>query len=326
MTRARAARCGAASLIAMLVAAPAAAQTDAPFRTRNLSPLIAIFGVPAWERPTDGTELNVTSELANHYRLSRRGPETLVLDGETWRTSVNVRHAFAERWNVGVEVPYYQQSGGMLDDLIDGWHSAFGLPDGGRNHRAEDRILFLLENGPSRFFTLDGRARGLGDVQLSLGRELGPDGGFLLKGTLKLPTGDEDLLAGSGSTDLAVTLMRARTVAVRGMQASYYWGVGAMSVGDADRIEFDARDGAVLGMLGGSLQPWPRLGFKAQLDMHSPFYDSRLDELAEPGIQATIGGWWRASERGVLEFAVNEDVSVSTSPDVVMHLLFRWTF
>ncbi|MBN1239180.1 MAG: DUF3187 family protein [Gammaproteobacteria bacterium] len=326
MTRRTAAvRCAAALLLSAAASPHAAAQLDAPFRTRNLSPMISVYGLPAWERAERGTEVGVTSELANHYRLSSRGSETLVLDGETWRSSLFVRHAFDGPWSVGLEVPYYQQSGGVLDDLIDGWHSAFGLPDGGRNRRAEDQLLFLAENGPGTYMMLDHRVRGLGDVQLSVGRELGGDGGLLLKASVKLPTGDEDMLAGSGAADLAVTLTRAKAVSLGGMPAAFFWGVGAIALGEPERIGFDAGDGTALGLLGGSLRPWPKLGFKAQLDVHGPLYDSRLEELDDPGVQATIGGWWRISKRGVLEAAVNEDLSVSTSPDVVIHMALRWS-
>lgn len=307
-----------------------AAQLETPFRTRNLSPPISIYGLPVWERPPAGTEIGVTSELANHYRLSLRGSEMLVLDGETWRSALHLRHAFDGPWSVGIEIPYYQQSGGVLDDLIDGWHSAFGMPDGGRNARAEDALLFVLDNGPGTYAMLDRRARGLGDVQLSAGRKLGRDGGFLLKATLKLPTGDENIFAGSGSTDFALTLTRARSAALGSMPAAYFWGVGAIVIGEAERVGFDANDGTVLGLLGGSLRPWParlpNVGLKAQLDVHGPLYESRLEELDDPGVQATVGGWWQISERGVLEAAVNEDLSVSTSPDVVLHLAMRWRF
>jgi hypothetical protein len=302
------------------------ADEGAPFRIRNLSPLVAIFGLPAWEAPGPRTRVAVTSEVANHYRLSRRGDETLILDGETWRSGLYLRHRFAKRWSASIELPYYVQSGGVLDDLIDSWHSAFGMPDGGRNRRPEDELLFVLENG-TELFLLEGRARGLGDAQISFGRAVGSGDGLLLKGTLKLPTGDEDVLAGSGSADLAVSLLRSEELTVWARPSSYFWGVGAAVLGEPDRTiaMFDAKGEALFGMVGGTLRPWPRLGFKAQVDMHTALYDSGLKELGNPGMHVTIGGWWDMTERGALEFAVNEDLSVSTSPDVVFHLALRWS-
>jgi len=315
----------AAMLLFMCAAHGAGSQETEPFRTRNLTPLVSIFGIPAWEGFAPGTQVAFTSELANHYRLSRRGQDTLILDGETWRNALVLSRGFGEGWIAGIEIPHYGQSGGLLDNVIDSWHSAFGLPDGGRNRREEDQLAFLLsdENGP--FYALAERSRGWGDVQLSLGRRIGADNGFLLKGTLKLATGEEYVLAGSGAADLAVTLMRSRRFDVRTRPGGFFWGVGAVALGEPKHIRFDAEPAAIVGMVGASLKPWARMGLKAQLDVHSALYESRLKEIGDPGVQATIGGFRELGERAVVEVAVNEDLAVSTSPDLVLHLTFKWT-
>ena len=71
-----------------------------PFRTRNLSPLISIYAIPTWRTRNESFEFALTSELANHYRLSQRGPDTLILDGETWRNNVSISKAIGESWSV----------------------------------------------------------------------------------------------------------------------------------------------------------------------------------------------------------------------------------
>lgn len=307
-------------------AVSAAAEETAPFRTRNLSPLVSIFGVPAWEEAPRGERLRagITTELANHYRLSRRGDEVLVLDGETWRTSLWLQRPVGERWTVGLELPHVRQSGGLLDDVIDAWHSAFGLPDGGRNRRPEGQLVYVLSEGSGPFYSLQRSSGGLGDVLVSVGRALGPNGGTHLRATMKLPTGDEAILAGSGSADLAVTLLRSVDVSVGGRPAGYFWGVGGLWLGDPERIRYDARRATALGMAGGSLRVWPRTGLKAQIELHGALYDSRLQELGDPGVQLTIGGWRELGARAVIELAVNEDLAVSTSPDVVLHVNLIW--
>lgn len=303
-----------------------AQEESEPFGIRNLNPLVAIFGLPAWDAIPSGTHLSTTVEIANHYRLSRRGNDLLVLDGETLRTTLSFDRALNERWSVGVELPYYHQGGGVLDDLIDVWHSAFGLPDGGRNNRPEDQLLFVLGDGGGPFFVLNESGGGLGDTQLKLARAFGPDGGFVIQGTIKLPTGEEDLLAGSGSSDFGVTLLRMRATTLRDRPAGFFWGVGLLDVGEADRVEFEAEDGAYTGVLGGSWRIWPRAGLKAQLDLHSPFYNTQLEEIGEKAIQATFGGWIRPNERAHFEFAIVEDLEVSTAPDVVLQMAAHWSW
>jgi hypothetical protein len=263
-------------------------------------------------------------EVANHYRLSLRGGELLILDGETVRTNLAYSRGFAGRWEMGAEVPYYWLGGGVLDDLIDAWHSAFGLPDGGRNNRPEGRLNFMMaDNGPP-FFNLSDPQSGWGDAQLKLARTIGAGERFVAQAAVKLPTGDEDMLAGSGSTDWSLTLLRTQPLPARSRPAGYYWGLGVLHAGEPDRIDFTAETWVYTAIVGGSWQPWRRIGLKAQLDLSSPFYDSPLEEIGESAIQLTAGGWWRANERTLLEFAVVEDLEVSTAPDVVLHVAARW--
>lgn len=313
-----------AACLALVAAAPAGAQPAEPFHIRNLNPLVAIFGLPAWDTIAPGTRFGVTVELANHYRFSARGNDRLILDGETLRTTLAFAHGFKGRWAFGVEVPHIRQSGGRLDDLIDGWHSAFNLPDGARNLRPEDVLEFRAGTPGSDFFSLRDSGSGWGDAQLKLAAYLGTGRRFIVQGSLKLPTGEESLLAGSGSTDFALTLLRTQRTALGSRSAGYFWGVGGLYVGDPEQIDFASRSFAYTGIVGGALKVWPRAGLKAQIDYHSPFYDSPLEELGQKAIEATFGAWIELGETGTLELAIVEDLAVSASPDVVLHAALQW--
>ncbi len=311
-------------LVTLLLTTSGAAsgQEAVPFRTRNLSPLVAIFGIPAWHVPKAPLEMSVTTELANHYRLAGRGPDRLILDGETLRTSLFVSRRLNENFSVSVELPYYRLSGGVLDDVIDGWHSTFRLPDGGRNNRPEGLVEFEMARNGDVFYYLGERRAGFGDVQLGAAWSVGEFGVAAL--TLKLPTGDESMFAGSGATDWAVSFLRPRQVRLRNRAAGYFWGFGVVKTGAGPAVDYGQRDGGYFGVLGGSLAITPRVGVRAQLDAHSAFYRSQLEEIGERAYQGSVGGWWTFGQRGTLEFAVNEDLEVSTSPDIVLHVNARW--
>jgi hypothetical protein len=311
--------------LAFLVVASAGAQEAEPFRTRNLSPLVAIFGLPAWRLPSAGLEVGLTSELANHYRLSQRGPDTLILDGETWRNTLSIAKSIGERWIVAAELVHVRQSGGILDDVVDAWHSGFRLPDGGRNNRPEDDLEFRMADGLGWFYSLTRPESGFGDLSLSAARRFGADDRTLVTGTLKLATGDEDILAGSGGSDWALSVLRSRPVQWRNRPAGYFWGAGVFGLGEAEHIDFEQTGSGYMVMVGGGLGLGQRWGLKAQLDVQSALFESQLEEIGERAIQATAGGWWAFGERGLFEFAVNEDLEVSTSPDVVIHMNVRWS-
>ncbi|MGI9260273.1 MAG: DUF3187 family protein [Gammaproteobacteria bacterium] len=302
------------------------AEQNEPLRTRNLAPLVAVFGLPTWESDAavGESELAVVQELASHFRLAGRGDEQLVLDGETWRTSFFYKRGIADGWTIGVELPVIRQWGGVLDDLIDGWHSTFDLPDGNRNRAADDQIRFLYRDNNATQFSFSDSSTGLGDTQVSIARRLGAESGMLLRAIVKLPTGDEDIFAGSGSTDLTLTLLKQSSTVWREHEIGYYWGAGLMFVGEPTYLADRNEDWAAVGVFGLGWQPSARLGLKAQLDFHSRFYDSALDELGKDSIQASIGVWWAFDDRRRLNFAINEDLIVRTAPDVSFHFDFSW--
>lgn len=165
---------------------------------------------------------------------------------------------------------------------------------------------------------------GIGDTQLKFARLIGRDQGFVVQASVKLPTGDEDILAGSGSSDWSVTLLRTRPLLARQRAAGYFWGVGLVRAGDPHRIDFDAHTWVPTGIIGGGWQVWPKWGLKGQLDVHGAFFDSALEEIGETAIQATVSAWRRTGERGTLELAVVEDLAVSTAPDVVVQVAATW--
>ena len=309
-----------------LWAAAAGAQLAEPVHVRNLNPLVSIFGLPAWDTVPIGTKFGVTAEVANHYRFSLAGNERLMLDGETVRTNFAFTHGFASGWSLGVEVPYYRVSGGFLDDAIDSWHSAFGMPDGGRNARPENEFLFAFGEPFAPSFVLTEPQSGVGDTQLKFARLFGGDQGFVVQAAFKLPTGDETMLAGSGSSDWSVTLLRNRPLLARKRAAAYYWGVGFVRAGDPEVVDFDANTWVPTAIVGGSWQLLPEFGFKGQIDVHGAFYDSQLEEIGETAIQATFSAWRRMGQRGQIEFAVVEDLNVSTAPDVVLQVASAWQF
>src|SRR5262252_10901999 len=99
-------------VVLALVARPAAAQLAEPMQIRNLNPLVAIFGLPAWDTVAPGNRFSASLEIANQFQFSSKSGEYLGLDGETARTTLSYSHGFAEGWQVGVELPLYHIGGG----------------------------------------------------------------------------------------------------------------------------------------------------------------------------------------------------------------------
>ncbi len=298
-----------------------------PMRARNLSPPIAIFGVPTWEGGLDtgqSARFAVIGNVASHFQFAEAGAERLTLDGETWRLDFVYERRVSEAWSVTAALPLIRNSGGVLDDFIDAWHSVFNLPDGKRNSRPENEIQFFYDDGPGPSYFRSQAATGLGDLMLSAARTAGRDGSWRLELSVKLPTGDTDLLMGSGAADVAVSLLHRGASSWASHPAGWFWGAGLLRIGQPDRFPAQSNDWVGLGMVGVSWQPFARLGLKAQLDLHSAYYDSHLEQIGNAAMQATLGGWWAIDEQRVLTIAVIEDLVVRAAPDVSLQIGFEW--
>jgi hypothetical protein len=314
---------GLAAFVA-LVGRPATAQLAEPMQIRNLNPLVAIFGLPAWDTVAPGNRFSASLEIAQPLEFSSSSGEALEATAKLVRTTLGFSHGFASGWQIGVELPLFHLGGGVLDNPIDAWHSAFNLPDGGRNLRPENQLSFVLRHSGLTFFRLDEPQSGLGDLQLKGARAFGPDRGFVLEAGVKLATGDTEMLAGSGSTDEWLTLLRSRPLTDRRYAAGYYWGFGvARRV--APKSSRSAEEWVYTGILGVAGSAGQRFGLKAQLDVHAPFYDSRLEEIGDTALEATFGAWMQRRNDARLEFAIVEDLRVRTAPDVVFKISAHWS-
>jgi hypothetical protein len=312
-----------------LVPVGAFGQATEPLHTRDLDPFVALGGLPSWpSAPVAGAEQRfdwvLVSEVANHYRFTRRGNERIVLDGETWRTSLGLAWRFAEDWSLALELPYYRQSGGWLDDIVDGWHSLFHLPDEGRNERPADQLQYQLEGAQGQALLLDAAASAWGDTSVSVAHRFGPQGTMVLQAGLRLPTGDTAALTGGVETSASVMLLGTVPVTFLQRAAGWYWGAGVLKPSDPGLVGFGTRDLVYLGLFGVGWQARPHWGLKAQLDMHSAFYDSVLDEIGTTSVQAVLGGWWSGASGRVVDFGVTEDLRVGTAPDVALHVSVHW--
>ncbi len=315
---------------------PALAVELIPFATRNQSPLIQIYGLPTPE-PAALLEKGQFStglvlDVANNFSSSSTTGESVLLDGETYRTNLSLRYGLRDRFELGIDLPYISHAGGFLDGFIDDFHDFFGLPDGGRPQAPKDRLDYNYRRNGKDLVDLTGNAHGFGDLRLSVGwqllREAGPSpGSAALRVSLKLPTGDSDQLLGSGSTDLALSLTGQREYPLENGRFSAYASLGALFMTDGEVLEDQRRNLAGFGSLGLGWAPLEWLALKIQADGHTAMYkDSNLEEIDSLSIQLVMGGTLQLAETTSLDLAIGEDIMVGTSPDVVFHFGLRTIF
>lgn len=302
-----------------------------PFYSFNQSPLIQIHGLPALGEARvlgpGASMLAAHMQLSNHFTGSSHGVETLSLDGETRRLTLQWRQGLPGNREWGFELPYVSHNGGFLDRSIEEFHDLFGMPQNGRTELPRKRIDFRYARNGTNLVNLNRAVSGAGDVRLSAAMPYAGGNGHaaVWRASLKLPTGDEGELLGSGSTDLAGWLSAATTRPPD--KWNVYGGGGMLLMSQGEVLPAQQRHVVIFGSFGISQKFSPQITINAQLDAHSPFYnDSGLRQLGRNAVQGLIGADWEFAPKKSLALSISEDFVVGASPDVAFNLSLTLPF
>jgi hypothetical protein len=303
-----------------------------PFSTSNQNPLVAIFGLPSAGPSKVLAHGKIAAELRADIASvcsDDQSEESILLDGESYRFTLVLKRGFGEHFEFGLEIPYVMHREGFLDSFVADWHDFFHLPLGERKDMPNDRLNYsYVKNGRSKV-DLDGETEGLGDLRLTGAwqlwhRQEDEARALALRASLKLPTGDENHLLGSGSTDLALWLSGSQAFA--GGSLALFGAGGGLLMSDGEVLAAQQRHAVAFGTLGGGWQLLPNLALKAQVDGHTSCYrDSNFRELSD-SLQLALGGTVGLTDTLTLDVAVIEDIVVDSAPDIVFHLALRQIF
>lgn len=272
--------------------------------------------------PEEST-LAVHLQIANHFTGANNNTETLSLDGETRRLTLHWRQGLPGSREWGFELPYVSHNGGFLDMSVEEFHDIFRLPQNGRTDLPRNRIDYRYTRQGVNLVNLNRAVSGVGDVRLFAGIPVATEttsSGYtaVWRMSLKLPTGDDTELLGSGSTDLAGWLSAATT---RPDKWNLYGGGGLLLMNEGNVMPAQQRHLVAFGTMGLSKKFLPQLSINAQLDTHSPFYsDSGLRQLGRYAVQGLLGLGWEFASRTLLAFSISEDMVVGAAPDVAFNL------
>jgi hypothetical protein len=244
--------------------------------------------------------------------------ETVVLQGETMRYALAWQYGVFPGFDAGIEVPLLYASGGILDPVIQIWHKAFGLPDGGREYAPNNRYLFQYVRDGQVVLNQTQGAVDLGDVELNAGWQLFDN--VALRGMVKLPTGSVSKLTG-GNPGGALWLDYDPFAGSRRWFG--FLSAGASMNGNNDEIPGLQRQFLGLAGAGAGWRAWPHTSFMAQLYFHTPLYHgSEIDAIEHVGLQFAFGGRYDFNRHLLMNLGAQEDLVVDSSPDISFHLSF----
>lgn len=297
----------------------------------NQSPLVMIHPLPADSSslvtPKGKLSTALTFDLANNYAKSSSTGESLILDGESTRTTLHLRYGLTDAVEIGAELPWITQDGGFFDSFIIGWHDTFGMPQGGRNTAPKNRISYSYTKNGVQKLVMNSSGSGVGDVVLNGGLRLYEEktaalhDSISLRTTVKLPSGDSNYLRGSGAAGGTISLNGASNHFTEYGTLGLFGSVGGLYSAKGDVLRDQQEPLAAFGTvgLGWGVTPW--ISFKVQLNANSRLYkDSSLAEVSKPAFMLVFGGALKFPGDYTLDIGVTEDISVGTAPDVALHL------
>jgi len=271
-----------------------------------------------------GCTLNLNSAIASQFVIDQQGDEAVFFDGETTRLSLAARIPVNERWDVAVTVPYVRQDSGFLDAVINDWHGAFGMSDGGRSLYPEDNFAYRYASADHALIVSEPHS-GLGDVSVEITRVLQRSDEQAVSVSLgyKFPTGDAQSFLGSGAGDTFAAL-RFSGVHQGDLPITWHGQLGYSYAGESELLGPDQRRHlwfAGLGLDWRLSEAWSLL---VQYDGHAAPLNSELTSLGKAAALVSVGARWRADAQWAIDFSFVEDIRVETGPDVTFQMNIRY--
>ncbi len=321
-------------LLFSLLATPAFAGDDlsAVLAFRNHHPFLQIYGVPVFQSATLAEQgqlkYDFNFELTNHADQGGNANEFFEIDGETYALNLSLRHRLWPRLEIGADIPVVSHQKGFLDNVIKEWHDVLSVSNSNRSG-PKDQLFFFYEAGGVTQYQRSTSTVGLGDIQLTAAVPLmeagaGSDTAFTVRTSLKLPTGDDEKLHGSGALDASLGLYATTktTFLDRGLGLSGF--AGLLALGDGDVLPDIQENTVPFGGVAARWQAMERLGIVIQVYAQGGYFDTDVEELGGETFQLGIGLDWHLPEQGLLlTFAIAEDPLSDATPDFAAHLSVR---
>ncbi len=301
-----------------------------PFAIKNQNPFIQIFGLPTTQPatllPANNSAIEVAFNTANNSIINKvAGTEKITLDGESYRLSLTLRHAISTRTEIGMELPMVGHHNGILDNFIEGWHKTIGLTNNERNQSPSNVLNYSYNRNGTTILSVQQPNNGLGDIRLFAGRQLYRTVGnaLSLHASLKLPTGNTASLHGSGAPDLALSAAYTHSGAPSRWQYTTFTNGGLLMLGKSELMGDIQRISVLFGSAGIIWETPSIIDIILQLDGHTGFYRSTLDQLKSKTLQLTVGGAINFTPTTQLDVGVGENLFTDTTPDFLINIALK---
>lgn len=333
---------GSAVLLALLASCALAPQRDprpvvrGPLASRNLHPLslaliafrprrAAVEAEGEWHVAADVAYASIEEVAPPDELESTSGREFASFDGELARFDVRARYGLGGGFDAEFELPFLYTTSGFLDHFIESFHSAFALPDGGRDLEGNDLFDMEIRSDGDLLFGVDEDRFGVEDVPIYLTRALreedddGP--GVAARVGLELPTGDEEAGFGNGAVDWGFGVVVEKSLG----RWTLFSGADYSIPGDPPGFEAAGKhvEDLFAAQLGAEFRWSDSFSLLFQSTWTSRLVDSPLEEIGKEILDVGFGFAVDTSARSRLAFSIHDDAVSASGPDITA--LLSWS-
>jgi len=255
------------------------------------------------------------------------------IDAEVSRVTLDFRYGIYDNLEIGLELPYISLSSGYLDSAIEGFEDGIGA----RTPRSRERqgsynLDYTFQYRGEYLIYEKDHLEGLGDIILNAKYQLLKESGWFwpnisLRSAIKFPTAKEDQLLGSGEFDYGFGFlidkgffervflcMGGNVVAIEKPSVLSILDIDEYIYGYMLAIEgFLSRNFSIVVQASGHTTPYPGSGTNP---LDNDAHDFALG----------FNYRWKEKTNVSWNFAIVENISAASSPDVSFNTSLNWEF
>ncbi|MBI2338760.1 MAG: DUF3187 family protein [Deltaproteobacteria bacterium] len=264
-----------------------------PVRTQNPLYLLFVGSTLTRAQTLSKGDFSTSIETTFGNLFERRVRATglgIDLDMELIRTAVDFSYGLTDRLELGLQLPFLSFSAGFLDSFIQGYHSAFGFPNAGRDKVDKGRFSYLVTRNGAALFTADQADFALSDLVLSQKLHVFDESkrfpALSLKSSLKLPTGSRSGATGSGRPDFGLSILAEKSY----KRLHGYTQAGFLVLGGHDDLDPFLKNGSFIFGQAFEINAFEHLSFVGQVSGQSAIFSgTELPELSKIALDLTFG-------------------------------------
>ena len=260
------------------------------------------------------------------------------IDMEVNRLTLDFRYGLYDNLEIGIEIPYISLSSGYLDDAIEGFEDGIGArtPRSRERQGSNEFDYSIIYNQPGNRQVLISEKtskQGLGEIVFNAKYQLVKEAWYWawpnisIRSSVKFPTSDKDDLIGSDKFDYGLGLLIDKRFFDRFF---VYMGGNTVIIKKPESLDVWDIDNEIYSyMLAFEYFFSKRFSLVTQVSGNTtPYPDSDTNPLDNNAHDWLLGFNYRLKEKSDVSwrFAVVENISAASSPDVSFNAGLNWEF